>query len=209
MARHRSLTPETFLAVTEMVAAHLRMKEADRWSPHVCKLKFHSFTSEFPEVNETQFMWSAEMWIQNCGPGFTRYPTWKELMAALYRTENGLANRSWGFRSDLPPFVAPTVQQLAMLPTKGASIAGPVDPTNAAAYTVFTATDQPLLPPATEQPVLTEEQWQTYLRQCHEIRDQSQGAAADSGAGPEGRTVERVPVQRTRLRAGAAQRGVP
>jgi hypothetical protein len=28
------LTAETFLAVAEMVAGHLRLKEADRWSPH-------------------------------------------------------------------------------------------------------------------------------------------------------------------------------
>lgn len=206
----QSLTPETFLAVTEMVAAHLRIKEADRWSPHICRLKFHSFTTEFPEVNETQFMWAAEQWIQGCGPGFTRYPTWKELMAALYRTENGLANRSWGFRSELPAFLAPTVEQLMMLPGKAASIATATDPTNAAAYVPFVTTEHPLLPPAADAPeTLTEEWWQEYLAHCHEARHQSKRASEDSGAGPEERPVERVPVQRARVRTGSTKRGVP
>ena len=48
MAQANSLTPETFLAVAEMIAGHLRIKESDRWSAHICRLKFHSFTSEFP-----------------------------------------------------------------------------------------------------------------------------------------------------------------
>lgn len=204
------LTPETFLAVTEMVAAHLRVKDIDRWSPHVCRLKFHSFTTEFPEVNETQFMWAAEQWIQNCGPGFTRYPTWRELMAALYRTENGVANRSWGFRAELPAFLTPTAEQLAMLPARAMSIAAAADSTNAQAYVPFTATDHPLLPPAADElPMLTEQLWQEYLKHCHETRCQSERAARDSGEGPKGRSLERVPVQRTRLRAGATQRGVP
>ena len=40
------LTPDTFLAIAEMVAAQLRIK-ADRWSPQICQLKYISFTSEF------------------------------------------------------------------------------------------------------------------------------------------------------------------
>lgn len=158
------LTPETFLAVAEMVASHLRIKESDRWSPHVCRLKFHSFTTEFPEVNETQFMWAAEQWIQGLGPGFTRYPTWKELMAPLYRTENGWANRSWGFRSDLPPYVAPTVGQLAMLPRASRSIAPSADAANAAAYALFESDELPALPPGADHgPPLTPARWTEYL----------------------------------------------
>jgi len=174
MAQHRSLTPETFLAVTEMVAAYLRIKEADRWSPHVCKLKFYSFTTEFPEVTEPQFMWAAEQWIQALPSGFTRYPTWKELMAPLYRTEHGLANRSWGFREvgdglgKIPAALAPTSEQLAMLPSTGRSVVSCPDPANAQAYVPFTATDHPLLPPAADQPLLTEEEWQRYLKECRE-----------------------------------------
>lgn len=205
-----SLTPETFLAVTEMVAAHLRVKEIDRWSPHVCKLKFHSFTTEFPEVNETQFMWAAEQWVQNCGPGFTRYPTWRELMAALYRTENGLANRSWGFRPELPSFVTPTAKQLAMLPTAPASIAAAADPTNAAAYALFASSDQPLLSPARKPShLLTDEVWQTHLERCHEIISEAQGTTADPGTGAAGRPMERDPVQPARRGARASERGVP
>lgn len=199
------LTPETFLAVTEMVASHLRLKEADRWSPHVCRLKFHSFTSEFPEVNETQFMWSAEQWIQGLAPGFTRYPTWKELMAPLYRSENGWANRSWGFRADLPAFVAPTVQQLMLLPKQATSIAPAADATNATAYVPFTTDDHPLLPPATEQPLLTEEQWQGYLASADGTTVQPDGTAEDPGKRPEDREVERVPVQRTGMRTNPAK----
>ena len=59
-----NLTIETFLAVSEMVASQLRIKEADRWSANICKLKFVSFQTEFPEVNDQQFLWAAEQWIQ-------------------------------------------------------------------------------------------------------------------------------------------------
>jgi len=169
MAKSNSLTPETFLAVAEMIAAQLRIKEADRWSPHICRLKFHSFTSEFPEISETQFMWAAEQWIQNLEPNtFKRYPTWKELMAPLYRTENGMANRSWGFREELPSFCRPTATQLAMLPTARRSLISAPDPHNSQAYLPFTTTEQPLLPPAAEECPLTEEKWQDYLQWAQE-----------------------------------------
>lgn len=166
MARANRLTPETFLAVAEMIAGHLRIKEADRWSPHICRLKFHSFTSEFPEINEPQFMWAAEQWIQSLQPDqFKRYPTWKELMAPLYRAENGLANRSWGFREELPAFCQPTQQQLAMLPSSPRTLAAPPDPHNSDAYVPFSCTKHPLLPPGKdEQPALTPERWAEYLR---------------------------------------------
>jgi hypothetical protein len=169
MAKSNSLTPETFLAVAEMIAAQLRIKEADRWSPHICRLKFHSFTSEFPEISEPQFMWAAEQWIQGLEPNtFKRYPTWKELMAPLYRTENGMANRSWGFREELPPFCRPTASQLAMLPTGRRSLISAPDAHNSEAYLPFATTDQPLLPPITEDCPLTEKKWQDYLRWAQE-----------------------------------------
>ena len=170
MAKPNSLTPETFLAVAEMIAAQLRIKEADRWSPHICRLKFHSFTSEFPEITETQFMWAAEQWIQGLEPNtFKRYPTWKELMAPLYRTENGMANRSWGFRKELPPFCRPTASQLAMLPAARRSLIAAPDPHNSDAYVPFENTDkQPLLPPIHEDCPLTPERWQDYLRWAEE-----------------------------------------
>lgn len=164
MAGRRSLTPETFLAVAEMVAGHLRIKESDRWSPHICKLKFHSFTTEFPEVSEPQFMWAAEQWIQNLPVGFSRYPTWKELMAPLYRTENGLANRSWGFSPELPPYVRPTAEQLAALPGNSRSILPVPDRANAAAYVPFESDELPALPPGAEADTpLTPAKWAAYL----------------------------------------------
>lgn len=155
-----------------MVAGHLRLKEADRWTPHICRLKFHSFQSEFPEVNEPQFMWSAEQWIQSLDPSsFKRYPTWRELMAPLYRTEGGLANRSWGFKEDIPSFCQPTASQLAQLPQQRQSILEPPDIRNADAYVPFHAglADQPLLPPSKEEASgLTPERWQRYLSEVVE-----------------------------------------
>lgn len=165
MAISNSLTPETFLAVAEMIAAQLRIKEADRWSPHICRLKFHSFTSEFPEINEPQFMWAAEQWIQGLEPdAFKRYPTWKELMKPLYRSENGLANRSWGFRPELPGFCKPNENQLALLPSTPASLATAPDPNNVAAYVPFESGAYPMLPPTAEEtPALTPEKWADYI----------------------------------------------
>lgn len=211
----RRLTRETFYAVTEMVVGHLRIKDADRWSEHVCKLKYLSFIGEFPEVGEAQFMWAAEQWIQACGPGFTRFPTWKELMAPLYRTENGLANRSWGFREvgngagQIPAFCAPMPEQLALLPATPASISPAADPHNAAAYVPFTATDHPLLPPAADEPpMLTEEKWQAYLKSIHESSNQQGRTSEDSGERPEDREVVGVPVQQARTGAGSPKRSV-
>jgi len=79
-------------------------KEADRWSPHTCQLKFHSFTSEFPEVTESQLMWAAEQWIQGLGPGtFKRLPHLKE---TAWRIEVGGSVRS------CRPSVRPAAWQL-------------------------------------------------------------------------------------------------
>jgi hypothetical protein len=165
MAKPISLTAETFLVVAEMIAAHLRIKDSDRWSPHVCRLKFHSFTSEFPEITEPQFMWAAEQWIQGLEPNtFKRYPTWKELMAPLYRTENGMANRSWGFREELPSFCRPAGWQLEKLPTTRRSLISAPDPHNSQAYVPFESNEHPLLPPAKEDSPLTPEKWNSYLQ---------------------------------------------
>jgi hypothetical protein len=163
------LTPETFLAVAEMVAGHLRLKEADRWSPHVCRLKLHSFTAEFPEVNDPQLMWAAEKWIQSTDPqAFHRFPVWAELMAPLYRTEGGLANRSWGPKEGLPRFVQFKPAQMALLPQQPVSIHAAPDPANAQAYALVQGSQRPALPPADEAQGLTDEQWRAYLQRVKE-----------------------------------------
>ena len=123
MAARTSLTIETFLAGCEMVAGHLRLKELDRWTPHVCRLKLASFLDAFPEVDEAQFLWASEQWVQRTDPqAFHRFPVWSELMRGLYRSEDGRANRSWGFRPDLPSFLRPTAEQLAALPARRESV---------------------------------------------------------------------------------------
>lgn len=162
------VTRETFLAVAEMVAGHLRLKEADRWSSHICKLKFHSFTSEFPEVSDLQLMWAAEQWVQALPAGFTRYPTWRELMAPLYRREGGLANRSWGPAEGLPGFVQFKPAQLALLPTEARSMLPPPDIQNPDAYQVVSVGQLQQLGPADERQGLTDEQWQAYLDRVRE-----------------------------------------
>jgi hypothetical protein len=174
------LTIETFLAVAEMVAAQLRIKEADRWAPQICQLKYVSFTAEFPEVNDAQFLWSAEQWLQDTGgKDFLRYPTWKELMSPLYRSENGQANRSWGFKDSLPIQLQPSAQQLAALPPSPQSIAASPDPHNSGAYQVFTTEQWPALPAASESTGLTPRQWAAYLKQLAE--EETGGASDDRG----------------------------
>lgn len=170
MEQQSGLTIETFLAVAEMVAAQLRIKEADRWTAHICQLKFLSFCSEFPEVSDAQFLWAAEQWLQSTGDrDFIRYPTWRELMVPLYRSENGLANRSWGFRDTLPPLCQPSPQQLAMLPRQVRSISAAPDANNAAAYLPFEADQHPVLPPAGDiGPGLSPQQWAAYLNELAE-----------------------------------------
>jgi len=159
------LTIETFLAAAEMIAAQLRIKDADRWTPTICQLKYVSFLVEFPEVSDQQLVWAAEQWLQTTGgKDFLRYPTWKELMVPLYRSENGLANRSWGFRDSLPAMCQPTAEQLQLLPKRPMSIASSPDPHNAAAYLPFTADEHPALPPAHDEgPGLTPARWADYL----------------------------------------------
>lgn len=176
MEQQGCLTIETFLAVSEMLASFMRLKEADRWTPHICQLKFASFCSEFPEVNEKQFVWAAEQWLQSTGlKDFLRYPTWRELMAPLYRSENGLANRSWGFRHDLPPMFLPTADQLALLPAAPRSMTAAPDPQNAAAYVPFETTELPALPPEHPKTGLTPEKWADYLNYLAEEDARAKG----------------------------------
>jgi hypothetical protein len=159
------LTIESFLSVAEMIAAQLRIKEADRWSAQICQLKYVSFLSEFPEVTDRQLLWSAEQWLQGTGgKDFLRYPTWRELMAPLYRSENGLANRTWGFRPDLPAMCKPTADQLRQLPGSPRSLAAAPDPHNAEAYMPFQPACLAALPPGhDEETGLTMAKWADYL----------------------------------------------
>ena len=164
------LDAETFLAGVEMIQQQLRIKRDDQWSTVVCKLKYTSFLSEFPEVQSHQFFWACERWIQQfSAKDFATFPTWQELMVPLYAVENGRANRSWGFKRDLPSFVAPTDSQRDALPKQPRSIAGAADPLNRDAYkVVVTSREKPqhLLPESglTENG-LTAEQWASYLRE--------------------------------------------
>ena len=73
-----SLSGETFLAGVEMIQQQLRIKREDHWSQAVCKLKFVSFKSEFPEVNDSQFCWACEQWIQqHSNQDYVTFPLWR------------------------------------------------------------------------------------------------------------------------------------
>ena len=164
------LDAETFLAGVEMIQQQLRIKRDDQWSTVVCKLKYTSFLAEFPEVQSHQFFWACERWIQQfSAKDFATFPTWQELMVPLYAVENGRANRSWGFKRDLPSFVAPTPSQRDALPKQPRSIAGAVDPLNRDAYEVVItprSDPQKLLAEAPfSDDRLTSAQWAEYLRE--------------------------------------------
>jgi len=179
-----TLSIETFLAVAEMVAAQLRIKRDDRWSSVICELKFMSFCSEFPEVNDPQFLWSAEQWLQSTAEReFLRYPTWKELMAPLYRCENGLARMDWGFKDDLPKMCLPTAAQRKLLPPP------PEVPSVAP------------LPQEKTGPGLTAEVWEAHLKKINETRAlrqtdeaivESDRAKENSGTRTANRKMERA-----------------
>jgi hypothetical protein len=159
MAR-QPLTIDTFLTGAEMLFAHMRTKEADRWSVDVCKLKFVSFWTAFPEIDREQFLWACEQWIQeSAGREFLKFPTWGELMASLYGTEGGLANRSYGFKAELPAFLRPTLEQLAMLPAERQTL----KPHMGEAYRLLPAAGPLLLPKHVPAKGLTDAQWEAYL----------------------------------------------
>jgi hypothetical protein len=125
------LRPEAFFMGCEILFSHLRLKESDRWSEGVALVKLASFTDAFPEVSDRQFLWCCEEWVQAAtGNGFRTVPPWRELVAPLYRAEAGLANRSWGFKPDLPPFLQPTPQQLQLVPRQAQSLLSSTDPSH-------------------------------------------------------------------------------
>jgi hypothetical protein len=160
MAQRQPLDIGEFLAGAEMIFAYLRVKEADVWSESIGKLKFASFKGSFPEVDREQFLWACEMWVQeSAGKEFLKFPTWAELMAPLYGCENGLANRSYGFKLDLPAFLRPTPQQLAMLPKERMTL----KPHPGEAYRLLPAAGPLLLPKHVPARGLTDEQWEAYL----------------------------------------------
>jgi hypothetical protein len=134
------LSPQAFFLGCENIFAHLRLKESDRWGEALALAKLASFTASFPEVNDRQFLWVCEEWVQQAyfSKGFRTFPTWAELASPLYRREHGLANRSWGFNPNLPPQLQPTAQQLLMLPGSRQSLLPPAEPGH-----------EPYVPPAT------------------------------------------------------------
>jgi hypothetical protein len=161
------LSVETFLATAEMLFGHLRLKDSDRWSSHICQLKYRSFVSEYPEVGDAQFLWAAEQWVQRLDNGFHRYPTWRELMAFLYRCEAGIPNRSWGPKPDLPSYVRFNPSQLAMMPDRASSVAAlPPGAESPAAYEEAPrGTQQPSPPTRPRELVgLSDEEWDAYLK---------------------------------------------
>jgi hypothetical protein len=111
---------DQFTAVCDRIHDHLRTPDHKRPqgpSLHMCHAVF---CDDFPEVSLLQFAYAAERWIQSITPTeFTRFPGWNELMAFLYRCDgNGLPVRHAGFKPDLPAYVQPAPQQLAMLPPR-------------------------------------------------------------------------------------------
>ncbi len=92
-------------------------------------------------------------------------------MASLYRSENGLANRSWGFKEDLPRMCQPSAQQVQLLPAAPRSIASSPDPNNASAYVPFHVKATLALPPEQDLgPGLTPTQWADYLNFLAELQ---------------------------------------
>ena len=152
-----------------LIAKTIRVRADAQWDDEDFTLKFLSFVEEFPEVNGRQFLWCCERWIQAQTGDFLRFPTWRQLMVPLYRTEQGLANRSWGFRDDLPNPLLPTAQQKALLPERGRSLLPAPDPTNSQAYAVVGG-GAPQLPPAEPRGLsskkLTTKEWREHIERC-------------------------------------------
>lgn len=156
------LEPKAFFLGVELIFSHLRLKESDRWSEGIALIKLASFQRDFPEVDSAMFVFACEAWTQGATAGtFHAFPTWRELMAKLYRCEAGLANRSWGFRPDLPACLRPTAQQLQMLPSRTQSLLPAADDTQRQwrmpeAHRLWTTADgKPMaLRPCDEAPLL-------------------------------------------------------
>ena len=168
------LDPEAFTRGCRMIERHIRTRADAAWSTEDFKLKFVSFSSDFPEVSTPQFLWSCERWIQGATGEFLRFPTWRQLMAPLYRCDAGLPNRAWGFKEDLPRSLQPTRQQLAMLPP-GSGPSPPGDGENPAAYRLVIAdgNGQSLLEPAGPVPRgLTPERYRQHLQEQAQLKKQ-------------------------------------
>ena len=177
------LDPEAFTLGCRMIERHIRTRADAAWSTEDFKLKFVSFSADFPEVSTPQFLWACERWIQAATGEFLRFPTWRQLMAPLYRCDAGLPNRAWGFKPDLPRSLQPTRQQLAMLPS-GSGPSPPDGAENPAAYRLVAAGSdgQRLLPPAGPVPRgLTPERYRQHLQEQARLRKQQrQGSHASA-----------------------------
>ena len=157
------------------VTRHIRTRADAEWDHLDGMHKYLGFTKAFPEVNDDQFVWACEQWIQSTRQGeFLRFPTWAELMVPLYRSENGIANRSWGPRPDLPGPVQFTAEQLDQLPAAVQSVEPYPDPIIARAYERLPRPPGHLLLPEALPPVqeddpddtarLTDAKWQAHLQ---------------------------------------------
>jgi hypothetical protein len=153
-----------FFTCVEMIWAHLRTKESDRWATAVALVMHRSFVELFPEVSADQLIWATDKWIQStAGKEFIRFPCWVELMAPLYLCDHdGMAARSRGMRPDLPPWLQPTPAQLALMPSRrlhplDVMTAGPdglpmLAPTGSRQPLPFHGEEQRLLPPSNADP---------------------------------------------------------
>jgi hypothetical protein len=167
------LDPEAFTRGCRMIERHIRTRPDAAWDTEEFKLKFLSFSIDFPEVSTPQFLWACERWIQDATGEFLRFPTWQQLMVPLYRCQGGMPNRAWGFKADLPRYVQPTSQQLAMLPAVSGAIV-PKGAENPAAYHLAAAGNgQRLLPAhAPRRRGLTPDEWEQHLREQRELKRQ-------------------------------------
>jgi hypothetical protein len=173
------LDPEAFTRGCRMIERHIRIRPDAAWNTEDFKLKFVSFSSDFPEVSTPQFLWACERWIQGATGEFLRFPTWQQLMVPLYRCSGGMPIRVWGFKEDLPRSLRPTHQQLAMLP-KGSASLPPDGAENPAAYSLVMAGSdgQRLLPAAApDSQSLSRKDWIEYLQEGRQ-RDRSNASPA-------------------------------
>lgn len=212
------LDAKFFVKGCALIAKHIRTRADASWDDDDFTLKYVSFSDAFPEVNDRQFLWCCERWIQSQRPQeFLRFPTWNELMAPLYRCEEGLANRSWGPREGLPQHLQFSPEQLQLLPRAVRSVLPPPDPRNTEAYRLtgrarapgplLPEADPTLLAPGAET-LLTEEQWANHLQKLEERRAERRAAAAeDPREGAAGGPVVRHPVQRPQPERGTEGRG--
>ena len=169
------LSARAFVKGCTLVAKYIRVRDSADWEPEDFTLKILGFSKDFPEVNDGQFIYACEEWIQAQGQAdFLRFPTWKQLMVPLYRTENGIANRSWGPRPDLPGPVQFTAEQLDQLPAAVQSVEPYPDPIIARAYERLPRPPGHLLLPEAVAPAqeddpddttrLTDAKWQAHLQ---------------------------------------------